>query len=191
MKTKILATLFVAAAVTTAAYAYTQDCPNIGQRGMMGSGYGMHQGMYNNKGMMMDQKNTYGYGMHKGMMNQQGMQGYMNQNMMHGYGMNQGMHGFGMFMFSGIDLTDEQSYKLSILRDEMHLNMKKLMGPNPQQHHMINFVSDKGFDKDSFIKEMESRHQQMLKLRTEHFEKVFKILTPEQIDELKKSLKTK
>lgn len=175
MKTKILATLFVAATVTTAAYAYTQDCQNIGQRGMMGSGYGMHQGMYNNKGMM----------------NQQGMQGYMNQNMMHGCGMNQGMHGFGMFMFSGIDLTDEQNYKLSILRDEMHLNMRKLMGSNPQQHHMINFVSDKGFDKDSFIKEMESRHQQMLKLRTEHFEKVFKILTPEQIDELKKSLKSK
>ena len=165
MKSGILATILVVGTITTAAFAYTQDCPNLGQKGSK-SGYGMQQGMMNQQGMS-------GYGMHQGMMNQQDM------------------HGYGTQGFKGVKLTNEQSNKLTILRDEMRLEMRKLMGANLQQHHMINFVTDKGFNKDTFIKNMDERHQQMSQIRAAHFEKVFKILTPEQINEQKNNLEAK
>lgn len=204
MKNKILATLLVAGALGTAAFAYSQDCQFSGQNGMVNTqgmhNYGMQQGMM--KGQRTYGQGMPGYGSQHGMMNNQRMHNYMmkgqsthrygmNQKTLHGQRMHQGMHGFGMQLFSGIDLTNEQSYKLSILRDEMHLEMRKLMGANPQQHHMMNFVTDKGFDKDTFIKEMDTRHQQMLNIRATLMEKAFKVLTKEQIVELKKNLEAK
>lgn len=52
----------------------------------------------------------------------------------------------GMGMFSQLNLNEEQKFKLSILRDEMRLEMKKLRSPK-QRYSIKEFVSDSRFDK--------------------------------------------
>jgi len=93
----------------------------------------------------------------------------------------------GMQMFSQLNLSDDQRYQLSILRDEMKLEIKKARGVR-KQGQMMNFLNDSGFDKDAFKKDINARQQKMLDLKAIHMEKVFKILTKEQIVELKKKL---
>ena len=93
----------------------------------------------------------------------------------------------GMQMLSQLKLTDEQQFQVSILRDEMRLEMKKLRGAK-HQGKMMQFVGDNGFDKKAFMKEADSKHTKMMDIRANHMEKVFKILTKEQISELKKNL---
>ena len=98
-----------------------------------------------------------------------------------------GRHG-GMQMFSQLNLSDDQKFQLSILKDEMRLEMKKLRGAK-KQGKMAKFVGDDGFDKKGFMEESDSRYAKMMTIRANHMEKVFELLTKEQIAELKKKLK--
>ncbi len=52
-------------------------------------------------------------------------------------------------MFSQLNLTNDQQFQLSILRDEMRLEMRKIRGAKGQGR-MMQFVSDNGFDNESF-----------------------------------------
>ncbi|WP_024953912.1 Spy/CpxP family protein refolding chaperone [Sulfurospirillum arcachonense] len=158
MKNKILAAVLVVGTLATASFAYNQNCPNYGQRGMM-----QRQGMPQ-QGMMQGQG-----------MRQKGM-------------MQRGMHRFGgMQMFSNLNLTNDQKFKMSILRDEMKLEMKKLRGVRGQGK-MMNFIGDAGFDKAAFTKYSNDKHQKMMNIRINHMEKVFKILTKEQVAQLKNNI---
>jgi len=83
--------------------------------------------------------------------NQQGMMnGQYQQNMQRGQGM--GMMGGGMQMFSQLNLTNEQQYQLSILRDEMRLKMKKQMHNGQPMRQMGAFFKGDNFDKNAFKK---------------------------------------
>ncbi len=158
MKKKILVASLLIGALSTAAFAFNQNCPNFGQRGMQGNMPGSQQGM------MMNQKgncNMQGKGM---------------------YGM-KGQRGGMMPMLANLDLTQEQQYKLSILRDEMKLEMKKSMGMN-QRPDFSKFITTDGFDKEAFTKSMDERHTKMTTLRAEHMQKVLALLTKEQITKL-------
>ncbi len=121
----------------------------------------------------------------QGMMNnQQGMQKQQkmwNQCSMH----NRTMMHSGMQMFSQLNLSNEQRFQLSILRDEMRLEMKKLMYSQNNIKNMGEFIEGNFFDKSAFKENMNKKHEKMLDLRADNMEKVFKILTKEQILELK------
>ncbi|MDX1809452.1 MAG: Spy/CpxP family protein refolding chaperone [Sulfurospirillaceae bacterium] len=180
MKMKFMITMAIAGAMSASLYAGTMNtpaygpgmmnCPNMPMRGMM-QGQGMQS-----RGMMMQGQ---------GMMNCPNMQ---MRGMMRGNSPMMGMHNArGMRMFAGLNLNNEQRYKLSILRDEMRLNMKKMMGYN-RQGKMAAFISDKGFDKQAFEKYADNMHKHMLKIKADYMEKAFKILTKEQISELKSNL---
>lgn len=138
---------------------------------------------------MNNQQNMHNQGMkHGGMMN--------GKNMHRGQGMHKGqcagisggkMMG-GMPMFSQLNLTSEQQQKLSILRDEMRLEMKKQRYSGKPMGKMGVFFQGENFDKDSFKSNMNGQHEKMLTLRANHMEKVFNILTKEQRVQLKKNL---
>lgn len=163
MKKKILVGTILAGAMSVSLFAGGVNAPNYGQ------------GMMNCPNMKTSS-----------MMQGSGMQG--RGMMMQGQGMMQGNRQMmGMRMFAGLNLSHEQSYKLSILRDEMRLNMKKLMGFN-RQSKMAAFISDKGFDKSAFEKYADGMHKSMLAIRADYMEKAFKILTKEQIAQLKSNL---
>lgn len=98
-------------------------------------------------------------------------------------GMKRGGFNKGGMMFSQLDLSDEQKYQMSILRDEMRLEMKKEMGMK-KRGQMQKFITADGFDKDAFIKDSNERHQKMTELRAKHMEKVLALLTKEQIAKL-------
>lgn len=182
MKKVILATVLTAGVLATTAFAYNQGCPNAGQQGMMNSQQGMQQGMMGSAQGMQRQGGMMGG--QNGMMNSQGMQ----QKGMMGVGRGRmGGHGGMMQMFSQLDLTSDQAFQLSVLRDEMRLSMKKLRGPN-HQGEMMKFISVDGFDTKAFKEEMNKEHKEMLDSRAENMEKAFKILTKEQIQELKTKL---
>ncbi|HIP44877.1 MAG TPA: hypothetical protein EYG93_06060 [Sulfurospirillum arcachonense] len=129
-----------------------------------------------------DCQNSGQRGMKSGQSTQQGMMNKSHK--MNKKGM--GRHG-GMQMFSQLNLSDDQKFQLSILKDEMRLEMKKLRGAK-KQGKMVKFVGDDGFDKKAFMKEADSRHAKMMTIKANHMEKVFKLLTKEQIAELKKNL---
>jgi Spy/CpxP family protein refolding chaperone len=143
---------------------------------------------------MNNQQNMHNQGMkHGGMMNGNMMNG---KNMHRGQGMHKGqctgisggkMMG-GMPMFSQLNLTSEQQQKLSILRDEMRLEMKKQRYSGKPMGKMGAFFQGENFDKDSFKSNMNGQHEKMLTLRANHMEKVFNILTKEQRVQLKKNL---
>jgi Spy/CpxP family protein refolding chaperone len=90
----------------------------------------------------------------------------------------------GMRMFSQLNLTSEQKYQLSILKDEMRLQMKKSRGYS-KQNKIMQFVSDNGFDKEAFKKAMSEDQSKQLELRADFMEKAFNILTKEQVTKLK------
>ena len=165
MTKKILVTAVLVGTLATGAFAFNKDCQNGGQKGM--------------KNQQNMQQQTQKKGWHGYKMRQKGIQ--HNDNMM-------GRNG-GMQMFSQLNLTDDQQFKLSILRDEMKLDMKKLRGAK-KQGMMIKFVGDNGFDKKAFMKEADTRHTKMMAIKASHMEKVFKILTKDQIAELKKNIKS-
>jgi Spy/CpxP family protein refolding chaperone len=126
------------------------------------------------------------------MKNQQNMQQQTQKKGWHGYKMRQKgiKHSSNQHMgqmFSQLKLTDEQQFQISILRDEMKLEMKKLRGAK-QQGKMAKFIGDNGFDKEAFTKEANTMKTKKIVLKADHMEKVFKILTKEQIAELKKNL---
>lgn len=141
-------------------------------------------GMNNQQGMMCGQQNMQrGQGM--GMMHQN-MMGNQKMHMMRHHGMTGAR---GMRMFSQLNLTSEQRYQLSILRDEMRLEMKKQMHNMQPMRHIGAFFKGDNFDKDAFKNQMEKRHEKMLNLRADNMEKAFKILTKEQIAQLKANMK--
>jgi len=177
MKKVILATVLTVGVLATSVYAYNADCPKAGQKGMQQGQSKMNQ-----------------QGMKQGKMNKQGMQqgnmkckkGMKSQSGMHRKG---GKHG-GMQLISQLNLSDDQRFQLSILKDEMKLNMKKAKGPK-KQGKMLKFIGDNGFDKVAFQKEMNTKHQAMSLLKADHMEKVFKLLTKEQLADLKTKLAAK
>ncbi len=115
-------------------------------------------------------------------MNRQHSMGMMGSGMMgHKMGMMKQMS-----MFSKLNLDSDQRFKISILRDEMKIDMKKLMYNMQKNSNMGSFIKDSGFDKKAFEDKMNNMHKKMLDLKANHMEKVFKILTKEQIDQLKK-----
>jgi Spy/CpxP family protein refolding chaperone len=115
-----------------------------------------------------------------GMMMGAGMGSGMNGGMMHGNrGMMQGM------MFDQLNLTDDQRYKLNVLRSEMRLEMSKLRDPKSMQK-MQDLMSGETFDKKAFVKFHNEMHEKMVAIQADHMEKVFNILTKEQRAELKK-----
>ena len=170
MTKKILVTGVLAGVLATGAYAYGGNCD--------GSGY---KNMHDQQ--RMNQQSKRGWSGHNmmGRHHFMGERGCLNNSnkMRKGYG--------GMQILSQLKLTNDQQFQLSILRDEMKLEMKKLRG-NKRQGRMLDFISEKGFDKDSFVKEDDKNHKKMMKIKVNHMEKVFKILTKEQIAELKKRL---
>jgi Spy/CpxP family protein refolding chaperone len=129
-----------------------------------------------------DSQNSGQRGMKSGQSTQQGMM--KRSHKMNKKGMSR--HG-GMQMFSQLNLSDDQKFQLSILKDEMRLEMKKSRGAK-KQGKMVKFVSDDGFDKKAFMAESDSKHTKMMAIKANHMEKVFKILTKEQIAELKKKI---
>lgn len=175
-KTTLAAAVILTGALTVGAFAHQNSTPNQGmvgnQQGMMGNQQGM--------GMMNGQQKMMG--------SQQGMMGGGMMGGQGGMGMMSGMMGGGMQMFSQLNLTSDQQFKLSILKDEMQIEMKKFMFENHKQGNMGTFLKGDSFDKDTFKKHMNEKHNNMLDLRANHMEKVFKILTKEQVTELKKNL---
>jgi len=161
MKKTILVTAALVGTLTTGAFAYG------------GNGNGNGKGMKNQQGM---QQQTQKKGWHGNKMRQNGNQ---HNNMMRQRGGNQ--------MFSQLKLTEDQQFKISILRDEMRLEMRKLRGVNKQGKN-LKFLGSNGFDKKAFSKERTEMQEKRIALRADHMEKVFKILTKEQIAELKKNL---
>ncbi len=162
MKKRTLLAVALTGALTVGAFAQGMN----NQQNMM---YGQ-QNMQNQQNMQRGQ----GMGMHSGMMGK----GMMNGSMMGG----------GMQMFSQLNLTSEQQFKLSILRDEMRLEMKKAMHAGQQKGQMEAFFKGDKFDKASFKKHMNEKHDKMLNLKADNMEKAFKILTKEQIAQLKKKM---
>ena len=209
MNKKILVTGLLASALTVAVYAHGGSGDQDG--GMMGQQQGQYmqgqQGNMNQRGNMQGQQGSMnqrgnmqgqqGYMNQRG--NMQGQQGYMNQrgNMIGGqsgmpgkYGMMGQMMGAqaGMMnMFQNLNISNDQRYKISILREEMMLDMRKLMGPDHIKE-MSNFITNKGFNKLGFIKEATQMHDKILKIKADNMEKMFKILTKEQITQLKKNI---
>jgi Spy/CpxP family protein refolding chaperone len=165
MKKTVLATVLVAGVLSTGAFAY-------GAKGDCNS-----QGMKNQQGM---QQQTKKKGWHGYKMRQKGIQ--------HSDNMMMRKHG-GMQMLSQLNLTDEQQYKLSILKDELKLEMKKLRGYK-QKGNMLKYVKDDGFDKKEYMEDRNEMHEKIVELKAEHMKEVFKVLTKEQIAELKKNLKS-
>jgi len=118
---------------------------------------------------------------------QGGMQGGMMPAMMQGGMM---MHGGerGMMagmMFDRLDLSDDQRYKLNVLRSEMKLEMAKLHDPKSMQK-MQDLMSADTFDKKAFIKVRNEMHDKRVTLEADFLEKAFTVLTKEQRVELKK-----
>ncbi len=170
MKKKILVAALAVSAIISATYAYSG---NSGVQGMMNG----QVGMMNGQG-----------GMQQGMMNRQGMQqGMMSKHNMQGHMMFRGHRGNMMRMFAKLNLSNDQKFQISILRDEMKLDMKKLRGPR-QSSKIMKYVSENGFDKEAFKKDMDIMHQKMLDLKANNMEKIFKILTKEQIAQLKQNI---
>ena len=189
MNKKILATGLLAGVLAVSGYAHGADGDQDG--GMI---MGQQQGQYmNQRGNMQGQQR---YSNQRG--NMQGQQGYMNQKRgMHGQrgmmgksgmmGQMMGAQARMMNMFQNLKLSNDQRYKISILRDEMRLDMRKLMGPNHRKE-MFKFVTANGFDKAGFKKEINQMHDKMLDAKADNMEKMFKILTKEQITQLKKNI---
>ncbi|MFY9105503.1 Spy/CpxP family protein refolding chaperone [Halarcobacter sp.] len=170
MKTKLIATTLLVGALTTSVLAHGNNmqgmnCMN-GQ--MMEQGMKMHNNM-NQKNMM--HGNMKG---HQNMMNCN-MSGMMGNSMMYN----------DMSIFPNINLSNEQKAKLSSLQQEMHNEMNTQMN-NMNNSGMMSFITKNGFDKESFKKTMNDRHQTMMNLRANHMEKVLNVLTKEQLAQLNK-----
>lgn len=118
----------------------------------------------------------YGYGMNNYGFNKKfHKRGY---GMRGGYGMGQGMGGSGLMFLNGIMLSNEQMYKISILQDEMMLEMRKA---NSSFNDCVGkYFNEAKFDKNAMIKDHKSRANKNIETRGEYIEKIYNILTPEQ-----------
>ena len=85
-------------------------------------------------------------------------------------------------MFRGLNLTKEQRFKISIISDEMKLEIKKQMGFASHKFGSLKkYLTENGFDKNSYLKDKKAKLQKLLEIRADAMEKAFKVLTPEQI----------
>ena len=183
MKKTTLLAVALSGALAIGAFAHGMN----NQQGMMGQG--MMSGQQNMQrgqgmGMMGGQQGMMGSGMAGNHCANSGTN-YMGHGMMGSRGMMQG----GMQMFSQLNLTSEQQYQLSILRDEMRLEMKKQMHNAQPMGQMGAFFKGDHFDKDAFKNQMEKQHDKMLNLMANNMEKVFKILTKKQRAQLQANMK--
>ncbi len=176
MRKRTLAVAILAGTLTVGAFAHgaMNDQDNMqnpgAAQGMMGQGM-MNQGMQKQTMYKQGFKNR-----RMGMAGQQGM-GMMGQGMM-------GQ----MNAFSKLNLNSDQRFKISILRDEMRIDMKKLMHNLRKNSSMGSFIKNGTFDKGAFENKMNNMHKKMLDLKANHMEKVFKVLTKQQIEQLKNSM---
>ncbi len=185
MNKKILATGLLVSVLTVTGFAHGGDNDQNGgmMMGQQQSGQYMNQrgymqtqqGRMNQRGKMLSQGRQGMMGSQQGMMSKRGMMSMM------------GSQAKMMNMFQNLNLNETQKYKISILRDEMRLEMRKQMGPN-QRKNMFNFITNKGFNKAAFKKQMEKMHDKILNLKADNLEKMFKVLTKEQIAQLKKNI---
>jgi Spy/CpxP family protein refolding chaperone len=90
----------------------------------------------------------------------------------------------GTEMFSQLELTQQQEFKITVAKSEMDLEMKKFRGPK-HVDQLINFIDVNGFDKESFKKAAYADYIKMMDIKVNFIEKVAKVLTNEQIAELK------
>lgn len=98
-----------------------------------------------------------------------------------GKGMQSGMkRGGGMMFLRGLDLSAEQTHQISILKDEMRLEMKKSMNPTERKDNAKEVFTAEGFNKDAFLKNADDKHAQRTALKAKYMEKIYNILTPEQ-----------
>jgi len=169
MKKTVLIGVLLSSALAVSVYAHSGE--SYSDQGMMGSQNGMQgRGSGNcqgNRGGAHSRQNMGG-------INSRGHAG-----------MGGGM--MGLHMFAGLNLTPKQGYELSMIKGEMRLNMRKIIGYN-MQSKMLGFINDEGFDKQAFEKYANSIHKKMLENRANSMEKAFHVLTKEQIVELKKNI---
>ena len=188
MKKTTLVAVALSGALAVGAFAHgvsNQQAMMNGQyQQNMQSGQGMMGMMGGQQGMMNGQQRMMGSGM-AGNHGANCGASTMGHGMMGSGGM---MHG-GMQMFSQLNLTSEQQYKLSILRDEMRLEMRKQMHNAQPMGQMGSFFKGDNFNKDAFVKQMDTRHEKMLDLMANNMEKAFKILTKEQRAQLQTNMK--
>lgn len=98
-----------------------------------------------------------------------------------GKGMQRGMkRGGGMMFLRGLDLTADQRHEISILKDEMRLEMKKNMSPTDRKDNVKEVFTADGFNKDAFLKNSKERYDERTSLKANYMEKIYNILTPEQ-----------
>ena len=142
----------------------------------MGNGDCFGQGVSPENRQMMMQQRGMGYGM---MGQQRGM----------GYGM-MGHHGGGMMFLRGLDLTADQMHEVSILRDEMRLEMKKSMDPTQRKENAKKIFGADKFDKEAFLKNSQERFESRVAIKAKYMEKIYNILTPEQRKQVSKNIDT-
>ncbi len=171
MKKKILVTGLLVSVLSIAGYAHGGNDQD--ENMMMNQGKMAKTPMMNQQKRVMPQR---GIMPQRGMMMQRGMMGGM-----------MSRHSKMMNMFKQLNLDENQRYKISIIKDEMRLDMKKLMGPD-RRKEMLNFISENGFDKTAFKKHMDKMHEKMLDIKADSMEKIFNTLTKEQIAQLKKNI---
>jgi len=182
MKKTTLLAVVLSGALAVGAFAHGDN----NQQGMMNGQY--QQNMQRGQGMGM-------MGGQQGMINRQydGDYGCSGNGIMGGAMMGgqsrMGMMGGGMQMFSQLNLTNEQQYQLSILRDEMRLKMKKQIHNGQPMRQMGAFLKGDNFDKNAFKKQMKKQFERMLNIMADNMEKSFKILTKEQKNQLEANMK--
>ena len=89
----------------------------------------------------------------------------------------------GIHMFSKLDLTGEQKHQLSILKDEMKLEMKKQRG-SKKRGKILSFVTSEGFDKEAYKADASINQDKRVAIKAGYMEKAFNLLTKEQVEKL-------
>ena len=127
---------------------------------------------------------AFAWGGGKGNCDGQGFSQEKRQMMMQnggGKGMQSGMRrGGGMMFLQGLDLSAEQMHQISILKDEMRLEMKKNMNPAERKENVKEVFTSEGFNKDAFLKNSKENYEERTALKAKYMEKIYNILTPEQ-----------
>jgi hypothetical protein len=168
MKKTILATALVCGVISSSALAYggpnnmAAPCPQTNTQMQQGQKY---MRMNKAQGCNMQMQGNYKKGSH----------------------MRRGAHM--MLPFYKLNLSDEQRYKISLLRDEMRLEMKKARGMRSPQSPMLQFIGKKGFDTNGYKKYMSQRSEKMLNIKATYMQKIFDTLSKEQIATLTSSSK--
>lgn len=92
---------------------------------------------------------------------------------------NNEMHGKGFMFLKGVELTPEQKYNISIIRDEMNLEIRKLMGSEDMSKNS-QYFTEKQFDKNSFLKDKKAEFDKHIEVRAKYMEQAYNLLSDEQ-----------